>query len=363
MENKQYDLLIFITRASPFHLGHQRVVKLACEQARHVLILVGSSFQPRTIKNPFTYQERHDMIVNSLDPQEISKIIIRPIRDYLYSDATWIAQVQNHVDLLQKKISFDGHTDSFKTVVNIGIIGYEKDDSSYYLKEFPQWTFIDVGRNYDLTIDATTIRNMWLGGQSPRFAKGVLHDSVHKFVFEQFPKKEFQRLAEELRVTTDYKKPYEHLEHPPIFVTVDAVVVQSGHVLMVKRKAAPGQNLWALPGGYVNAFERIVDALFRELDEETMIKVPARALRKTITNSHVFDAPNRDLRGRLITHAFLLELEPGPLPKVKGSDDAAKAKWISFAELDKMEELIYADHAHIINYFLGKIKQGNNAYS
>ncbi len=198
--SQQYDLLVFIGRFQPFHLGHQRVVHLALEQAKQVLILVGSSYQARTIKNPFTYQEREVMIQQNLDPQYIGRVAIRPIRDYPYNDAKWLAEVQNHVDVLSQGVGTSGGPKK------VGVIGYEKDESSWYLKAFPQWDYQDVGRNYEDTIDATSIRNLWLTGQSPRFTAGALRDSVHKFIYEKFPKKEYQRLVREHEVITKVKK-------------------------------------------------------------------------------------------------------------------------------------------------------------
>jgi bifunctional NMN adenylyltransferase/nudix hydrolase len=110
------------------------------------------------------------------------------------------------------------------------------------------------------------------------------------------------------------------------FVTADAVVVQSGHILLVERGRAPGKGLLALPGGFVNPEERIRDAAIRELREETSIsdgkgQIPPAMLASFIEDARtrVFDAPNRSLRGRIITHAFLFRLpERRKLFGVKG---------------------------------------------
>ena len=93
--------------------------------------------------------------------------------------------------------------------------------------------------------------------------------------------------------------------------------------------------------------------MLRELREETKLKVPAPVLKGSIKASHVFDAPNRSQRGRTITHAFLIELPPGPLPVVKGGDDARKAYWKPIGDL-KCEEF-FDDHYHMIQYMLGKM--------
>lgn len=353
---QKHDLLVFICRAQPFHFGHKKVIELALDQAHHILILVGSAFQSRTIKNPFTFDERRMMIEKSLKPEDMSRITIRPLRDYLYNDNKWMVEVQNHVELttsVGEKYPADRLFEQPK--VGVGIIGYDKDDSSWYLKAFPQWDFIDVGRSYIETIDATTIRNMWFSGQSPNFTSGVLSEYVHSFIYDKFPKKEYERLVREYNNITQGKQKWNGTPYEVQFMTVDAVVIQSGHVLLVRRRSAPGENLWAIPGGYLNSNETFKQGMLRELREETKIKVPEPVLAGNIKASHEFDAPKRSLRGRIVTKAFLIELPPGELPKVKGSDDAAKAKWISLADFEKMEDQMFEDHYSIISYFLGRV--------
>ena len=91
--------------------------------------------------------------------------------------------------------------------------------------------------------------------------------------------------------------------------------------------------------------------MIRELREETGIKVPAPVLLGSIKDSRVFDAINRSARGRTITHAFKILLPDGPLPKIKGMDDAVKAEWIPISEIDS--NVCFEDHFEIINHFLG----------
>ena len=164
---------------------------------------------------------------------------------------------------------------------------------------------------------------------------------------------EYRQIIREREFIAEHNKQYAGLRYPPIFSTADAVVIQSGHVLMIKRRAEPGRGLWALPGGYVNANtdKSVEDAAIRELREETQIRVPAPVLRGSIVRSKVFDAVDRSPRGRIITHAFHIQLPDGELPKVKGSDDAEKARWVPIAEVRSEE--CFEDHFEIISHFVG----------
>lgn len=58
----KYDALVFIGRFQPFHNGHKAIVDAALKQAKEVIIVVGSSFASRNIRNPFTFDERRQMI-------------------------------------------------------------------------------------------------------------------------------------------------------------------------------------------------------------------------------------------------------------------------------------------------------------
>jgi bifunctional NMN adenylyltransferase/nudix hydrolase len=217
---------------------------------------------------------------------------------------------------------------------------------------FPQWGYENVGLIEFLS--AVDIRDLYFKRDvNMKFIQGVVPETTFDFLEQFRTTPEYEQIIREREFVANYKKQYASLPYPPIFSTADAVVIQSGHVLMIKRRSEPGKGLWALPGGYVNANtdKSVEDAAIRELREETMIKVPAPVLRGSIKRSKVFDAIGRSPRGRIITHAFHIELPDGELPKVKGSDDAEKARWVPIAEV-KSEET-FEDHYEILQHFLG----------
>lgn len=335
---KQYDAIVFIGRFQPFHNAHKETLVRARSLAKKVFVVVGSSFQPRTYKNPFTFAERGWMIDAYADE-------VIPMRDSMYNDQAWAIRVQTEID----RVSYE-HFGPDK--IKIGIIGHEKDETSFYLKMFPQWEHIDVELIEPL--HSTNIRSMFFThGMTMSYLKGVVPYNVYRQLEKFSQTEEFQQIVRERDFIRDYKKQFAGLPYPPVFVTADAVVVQSGHVLMIKRRAEPGRGLWAIPGGFLdaNTDRSMQSAAIRELKEETGIKVPVPVLNGSIRQNRVFDAINRSARGRTITHAFYIELPDGELPKVKGSDDAEKARWVPISELRSQD--CFEDHYDIIQTFIG----------
>jgi ADP-ribose pyrophosphatase YjhB (NUDIX family) len=106
----------------------------------------------------------------------------------------------------------------------------------------------------------------------------------------------FAPLAEEFDFLGRERARWEAAPYPPVFVTTDAVLVHSGHLLLVRRGHHPGKDLWALPGGFVDQEETIYESCLRELREETGLEIPAPALRAALERQRVFNAPHRSQR-------------------------------------------------------------------
>ena len=348
---KEFDLLVFVGRFQPFHMEHKRIIDIALEKSKNVLVLVGSSGKARTIRNPFTFDERKEMISGAFGEAWASQLFIKPLRDKTYNDAAWIKQVQDVVLETALYVANDGNSfqaNGYKDI-KVGLIGAAKDNTSYYLKMFPQFRSVNVEIEADL--HATSIREDYF--ENGNVPKRKLPKNVFDFLLTQFSRNEaYTHLKSELQFVRDYKKQWAVSPYPVKHATVDAVVEQSGHILLVKRRSAPGRGLWAIPGGHLNEFERQVDGAIRELKEETKIKVPEAVLRGSIVAQNTFDDPYRSTLGRVITQAYHFKLADAvELPKIKGSDDAEKAVWVPISEI--REDQMFDDHYHVIQYFLG----------
>jgi 8-oxo-dGTP diphosphatase len=130
--------------------------------------------------------------------------------------------------------------------------------------------------------------------------------------------------------------------YPRPALTVDAIIFKKGtnKLLLVQQGRDPYAGKWALPGGFLEMDELLVDGCRREVEEETGLKV------QELTQFKTYDAIYRDPRGRTISVVFYGIAENGFT--VKGGDDAALAGWFP---VDHLPDLAF-DHALIISEFM-----------
>lgn len=122
--------------------------------------------------------------------------------------------------------------------------------------------------------------------------------------------------------------------------TADVVLLTpDGDTLLIERDWPPYEGYWACAGGHCDVGETSREAAARELGEETGVHVAADSLRQV----GVWDAPDRDPRGRYVTVAYVAVVPAGT--PVTAGDDARAARWWP---LDGLPQLAF-DHADILN--------------
>lgn len=346
MSKKNFEYTVFIGRLQPLHVRHEEIIKQGLDVANKLIIVLGSARSARNIKNPFTPQEREEMIRACLSKEDNARVIFKTVRDYYYNDNNWVADVQQKVS----SVCSENH--------KIALLGKNKDHTSYYLDLFPQWKRESSYKTDDL--NATDIRNLYFNREftfNRASMVGQLNVNIVDYMdlWRNRNPDLYNKLAEEWTFIQQYKKMWESAPYPVTFTTTDAVVVKSGHVLVVKRKFNPGKGLLALPGGFLQQNKTVFESAINELKEETRIVLPRDVIIRSLKDTKVFDHPNRSLRGRTVTHAHYFELPPGgDLPGVKGDDDAEHAMWMPIADAFANEDQFYEDHLQIIQWFYGR---------
>ncbi|MGH8429184.1 MAG: bifunctional nicotinamide-nucleotide adenylyltransferase/Nudix hydroxylase, partial [Solimonas sp.] len=319
-------------------------------EGRHVLVLAGSAERPRNIRDPFTAAERAAQVRACLAADEAERVSVAPLPDAMYNDAVWIRNVHRAVFRCLEQV----YPGAAEADLRIGLVGHSKDRTSYYLRLFPTWGAVNVANHKG--VSATELRQLYFAPGNPVALDPQLKERLPAPVCEALQAfaatPAYAELKAEQEFVTRYKAQFANQKYPPTFNTADALVIQSGHVLLVRRGARPGLGQLALPGGFIQQDETALDAAIRELREETKLKVPEPVLRGSIVAKDLFDDPHRSTRGRTFTTAFRFDLRPDvELPKVKGGDDAKDAFWLPLAKV-RPEEM-FEDHYFIIQKMVG----------
>ena len=398
--SQAYDLCVFIGRFQPFHRAHQGVVEAGLRQAGRVLVLVGSANEPRTLRNPFTAEERMGMIQGAFsgDP----RVAVAALEDSTYDTAEWVERTYATVEAAWDTIRRNDPLAPTKP--RVALIGHAKDATSFYLDLFPRWGEIRVAPHTELA--ATALRAELFGSYgltsellqaffpqeqitahaddsvrkvlrqianttSPAFlaaytdrarehalaflgtsqAQSQLPSAVISRLVDFLGTSAYETLAFEQAFVFKGKYAWRLAPYEPIFMTADAVLFRGNQVLMVKRGNYPGKGLWALPGGFLEPNETLEAAALRELEEETSLNVTAAQLKAALFGSELIDAPFRSSRGRTVTMAFFFSLDEQTSAETKeggleGDEETQDIAWRDVETLRRDE--VFEDHYNII---------------
>ncbi len=95
---------LFVGRFQPFHNGHLRILKTVYKDFDEIIIGIGSSQYSNTLENPFTAEERKEMIEKTLDREGIKNYKIYFIPD-IHNYPKWVSHVESIVPKFDVVIS------------------------------------------------------------------------------------------------------------------------------------------------------------------------------------------------------------------------------------------------------------------
>ena len=120
-------------------------------------------------------------------------------------------------------------------------------------------------------------------------------------------------------------------------LTVDAIIIYEGKVVLIRRMNEPHKGMFALPGGFVDVGETVETAVVREAKEETSLDVDI------VKMVGVFSEPKRDARGHTVSICYLVRGKGTP----KASSDAKELQLFDFNEIPMN---LAFDHSKMIEH-------------
>lgn len=344
---RDYHYGVYIGRFQPLHIGHELVIREALGRVETLIVIVGSSRQARTPVNPFTFDERRDMIRSAFAHEIASgRLLVVPMMDH-ERDSDWVNGVKTAVNdaILEhgNKGGFRIHgTNDFK----VALAGYGKDASSFYLNMFPEWGSIQITTQHG-TINASDIRHDYIR-KLPRLP----HDAVSLKNLHFLKDFSFTDAFKDLVAYKDALiRDKERFGTGP-FLCADALVTHRGKVLLIERGGPVGRHCLAMPGGFVENNERLLDASLRELNEET--RLDGANIKDFLVGHFPADNPKRSLRGRVMSMVYYYAIpDEVEVARPEGADDASSADWYSFKALPP--ERFFEDHHTVISNILSEV--------
>jgi 8-oxo-dGTP diphosphatase len=136
-------------------------------------------------------------------------------------------------------------------------------------------------------------------------------------------------------------------EHP--WVAVDVVILtlldNDLKVLLVRRGNPPFQDMWAIPGGFVQVHESLEEAALRTLREKSGVE------QVYLEQLYTFGEMDRDPRMRVISVTYFALVQPDKLQPRPGVA-TTEATWHS---MYRLPDLAF-DHATILEYALKRLR-------
>lgn len=336
----------FIGRMQLPHNGQLQIIKKALEETDALIVVLGSSFKSRTPKNPFTWEERADMIKLSLGDligKEGERIHFIPMRDY-YDDDKWAFEVKKAVL-------------SITNGKPVSLYGHKKDVTGYYQDNFSEWEYVDAGHlpGYD----SSNLRKALFSVRSPSSAMSVISHYTSQPIIDYLTAwSELPYRADMIEyknaVDMDLQKFNDNIN-----VSADAILTCADKILVMRRRNHPGKNTIALPGGFVERNEKTLQAALRELEEETTLKIPAGLASHSLVDCKVYDDPMRSERKRIITHAYHFDLNMDNPPEVRSTEEAKDPFWLDFDAIDSLESEFFEDHFMICKTAIENLSNKN----
>ncbi len=191
---EKYKLGVIVGRFNHMHNGHELLINKGLEMCEKVLILIGSSIEKQTLRNPFSFKTRLKTIQNVYSNITDTEIIIKGIPD-----------LTNEYDYTIKWGEFIlenvfQHTEQYPDVL---IYGDDKQiQKCFSKKNIENMSSIVIKRNIN-PISGTQLRGLLLIGEYETW-KNYVHPNNYYM---------YEKLRKELLVTKEYEQIYNILKN------------------------------------------------------------------------------------------------------------------------------------------------------
>lgn len=168
---KPFQLGLIVGRFQHLHIGHERMIEVGMKSCENLLVLVGSSQESMTLRNPFNLKTRMDVIKDVYG----DKILLAHIDDLTHENdhsTEWGKYVLNKVEMWKKYYGIQSQLDAM-------IFGNDEERMTWYeYEDVSKVSQIVLSRN-NIKISATEMRGYLANNDRQSwntFANPKMHD-------------------------------------------------------------------------------------------------------------------------------------------------------------------------------------------
>ena len=115
-------------------------------------------------------------------------------------------------------------------------------------------------------------------------------------------------------------------------ISIGALIVCKGQILLEKRKNEPSKGKWSIPGGVVELGERLEKTVIREVKEETGLTI-ANVELVDVINSVTYDE-NGKIKYHFVIMEYFARIKAGT---IQASSDAEELRWVSLIKVEEYD--------------------------
>lgn len=305
---------LWVGRFQPTHLGHLDGAKQIQEQGIEKLIIgIGSAQEKNTLKNPFTFQERKEMLKLGLNKTLNIDYEIVPIPD-MPTDKQWLSYIQN---------LFPGKSEGKWEDKKVG---------KRYLFEtvFSGNPWVQNCFEKDVEVKSLNENRVSISASNLRSKLGNFEEILEETT------QEISNYLDSISAGERIQKLIPKPRNP--YLATDGIVEYRGGIVLIERLNEPFG--YALPGGFVDYGESGEHAVVREMREELGLDF------KIKKQLGFYSDPTRDPRNHVASVVYIGEGQ-GNL----GAYDDAKSSIIVSPEDALKLDLVF-DHRKIVEDYL-----------